>query len=129
MNVNWSGLATLAAVGLTWVGIFWLRRRQVNFTLVALAALAAGIPIGLLAGEDVATINPIGQIYIGVLLAIVAPLIFIAIVASVTSLGNLTKLRSIGLRSGFWLMLSNALGVVLALGLGLAFQPGFGLGN
>lgn len=129
MHFNWSDMATLAAVALTWVGIWWLNRRHVNFTLVALAALAAGIPIGLLAGEHVSGIRPIGEIYIGVLLAIVAPLIFVAIVASVTSLGNLTKLRSIGLRSGFWLLLSNALAVVLALGLALAFQPGLGLDN
>jgi hypothetical protein len=129
MHFNWPALGTLAAVALTWVGIWWLGRRHVNFTLIALAALAAGIPIGLLAGQHVTSIGPIGQIYIGVLLAIVAPLIFIAIVASVTSLGNLTKLRSIGLRSGFWLLLSNALAVVLALGLGLAFQPGLGLDN
>lgn len=129
MHLDWSGLATLAAVALTWVGIFFMRRHHVNFSVVALTALAVGIPIGLLAGDHVSTINPIGQIYISTLLATVAPLIFIAIVSSITSLGNLTKLRSIGLRSIFWLMLSNALGVALALGLALAFAPGVGVNN
>jgi uncharacterized protein len=129
MNPNWPSLATLAAVAVTWVGIFWLNRRRVNFSLVALLALALGVPIGLVAGDHVTSISPIGQIYIGVLLATVAPLVFIAIVASITSLGNLTKLRSIGLRSIFWLLLSNGLGVVLAMGLGLAFAPGVGLDN
>jgi Na+/H+-dicarboxylate symporter len=129
MHPNWPALATLAAVAVTWAGIHWLNRRRVNFSLVALLALALGVPIGLVAGEHVASISPIGQIYIGVLLAVVAPLIFIAIVASITSLGNLTKLRTIGLRSIFWLLLSNALGVVLALGLGLAFAPGLGVDN
>lgn len=129
MHLDWSGPATLAAVALTWVGIFFMRRHNVNFSIVALAALAVGIPIGLLAGDHVSTINPIGQIYISTLLATVAPLIFIAIVSSITSLGNLTKLRSIGLRSIFWLMLSNALGVALALGLALAFAPGVGVNN
>ena len=129
MNPNWPVLATLAAVALTWAAIYWLNRRRVNFSLVALLALAVGVPIGLIAGEHVTSINPIGRIYIGVLLATVAPLVFIAIVSSITALGNLTKLRSIGLRSIFWLLLSNALGVVLALGLGLAFAPGLGLDN
>ena len=124
MNLNWSALATLAAVVLSWVGIWWLRKRQLNFSFIALFALAVGVPIGLLAGKHVEAINPIGHIYINVLLATVAPLILVAIVSSITSLGSLAKLRSIGLRSIFWLMLSNALAVVLALGLGLAFQPG-----
>jgi len=54
-------------------------------------------------------------------------LIFIAIISAITSLGSLQKLRNIGLRSLFWLLLSNALAVVLALGLGLAAQPGKGV--
>jgi Na+/H+-dicarboxylate symporter len=127
MNVNWAALAPLAAVVVSWAGIWWLRKHQLNFSLIALFALAVGIPIGLLAGKHVEAINPIGHIYINVLLATVAPLILVAIVSSITSLGSLAKLRSIGLRSIFWLMLSNALAVVLALGLGLAFQPGHGL--
>src|SRR5262249_8314689 len=61
------------------------------------------------------------------LLATVAPLIFVAIISAITSLGTLAKLRSIGLRSVFWLMLSNAVAVVLALALGLLFQPGHGV--
>ncbi|HEX4345027.1 MAG TPA: dicarboxylate/amino acid:cation symporter [Solirubrobacteraceae bacterium] len=114
-------------MALSWAGIWQLRRRRLNFSLVALVALAVGIPIGLVAGRHVETINPIGQIYINVLLATVAPLILVAIVSSITSLGSLAKLRSIGLRSIFWLLLSNALGVVLALGLGIVFQPGHGV--
>jgi uncharacterized protein len=53
MNLNWPALATLAAVALSWAGIWWLRKRQVNFSIVALTALAIGIPIGLVAGEHV----------------------------------------------------------------------------
>jgi uncharacterized protein len=127
MHLNWSELAPLGAVAVSWIAIHWLRRRQLNFSLIALFALGVGVPIGLLAGRHTEAINPIGHIYINVLLATVAPLILVAIVSAITSLGSLEKLRSIGLRSVFWLMLSNALAVVLALGIGLAFQPGHGV--
>jgi Na+/H+-dicarboxylate symporter len=127
MHLDWSAVAALAAVAVSWVGIWSMRKRQVHFTFVALSALAVGVPIGLLAGTHVEAINPIGHIYINILLATVAPLILVAIVSSVLSLGSLTKLRSIGLRSIFWLMLSNALAVMLALGLGFVFQPGTGV--
>lgn len=129
MNFSWSGTATLAAVVVAWAAIWWLRKREVNFSLVALFALLVGIPIGLVAKEFVSAIDPIGQIYLHLLLATVAPLVFVAIVSSITSLGGLTQLRTIGFRSIFWLLLSNGLGVVLALGLGLAFQPGAGVHN
>src|SRR4051794_18331253 len=127
MNMNGPALATLAAVALSWGGIWWLRRRRLHFSLVALTALAVGVPIGLLAGEHVDAINPIGRIYINVLLATVGPLILVAIVSSMVSLGGLAKLRSIGMRSVFWLLASNAVAVVLALGLGFVFQPGRGV--
>jgi uncharacterized protein len=127
MNLNGPGLATLAAVLLSWAGIWWLRRRRLNFSLVAISALLVGIPIGLVAGNHVSAINPIGRIYINVLLATVGPLILVAIVSAITSLGSLAKLRSIGLRSAFWLLLSNAIAVVLALGLGFLFAPGLGV--
>jgi len=127
MHFDWAALATLAAVALSWVGIWTLRKRGVNFTFVALAALAVGVPIGWFAGKHVEAISPIGHIYINILLATVGPLILLAIVTSILSLGSLAKLRSIGLRSVFWLMLSNALAVVLALGLGLVFAPGSGI--
>src|SRR6185436_3903175 len=106
MNFDWASLATLAAVALSWAGIWWLRRRGLHFTFVALFALAVGIPIGVVAGSHVEAINPIGHIYINILLATVGPLVLVAIVSSILSLGGLAKLRSIGLRSVFWLLLS-----------------------
>lgn len=126
MNPTWSTLGPLAAVAVSWAAIWWLRKRQLNFSLVTLFALAIGIPIGLVAGQHVDAIAPIGRIYINVLLAVVGPLILVAIISSISSLGSLMKLRSIGLRSVFWLLLSNALGVAVAIGLALAFQPGRG---
>jgi uncharacterized protein len=127
MHINWSELVPLLAVAVAWIGVWYLRRKQLNFSLIAIYALAVGVPIGLLAGRHTKDINPIGHIYINVLLATVAPLVLVAIVSAITSLGSLEKLRTIGLRSVFWLLLSNALAVVLALGLALAFQPGHGL--
>ena len=125
--MNWADLATLGAVVAVGVGIFFLRSRRLNFSVVTLIALAAGIPIGLIARHNIEYIDPIGKIYINILLACVAPLVLVAIISAVTSLGSIEKLRSIGARSIVWLLVSNALAVLLALGLGLAAQPGAGV--
>jgi Na+/H+-dicarboxylate symporter len=127
MHLHSSSLATLAAVALSWVGIWWLRKRQVNFSVVGITAVLIGVGVGLAAGPHVDAINPIGRIYINVLLATVSPLILVAIVSSVTALGSIAQLRTIGLRSVFWLLLSNGLAVLLAMGLGFVFQPGSGV--
>ncbi|MBO9523732.1 MAG: dicarboxylate/amino acid:cation symporter [Nocardioidaceae bacterium] len=125
--MKWPELGVLALVVVAYAGIALLRRRRVNFSLLTLLALALGIPIGLVARTHVEYIEPIGRIYINVLLASVAPLVVVAIIASVVSLGSLEKLRSIGLRSVFWLLASNALAVLLALGVGLASGTGRGV--
>ncbi len=125
--MDWIGLGILGLVLAAFAGIFILRRRRVNFTVVTLLALVVGIPIGLLARGHGDYVEPLGKIYLNVLLASVAPLVFVSIISSLTSLGNLVKLRSVGLRSVFWLLLSNALAVVLALGIGLATGIGSGV--
>ncbi|QCX26879.1 dicarboxylate/amino acid:cation symporter [Nocardioides jishulii] len=125
--MEWQNLATLAVVAVVFLGIRLLRRRGVNFSLLTLLALVAGIPIGLVAGQHADWVEPIGRIYVNVLLASVAPLVVVAIVSSITALGDVAKLRTIGLRSVAWLLLSNAIGVALALGLGLAVGTGLGV--
>jgi Na+/H+-dicarboxylate symporter len=120
-------LAVLALVLAVFAGIYLARRRRVNFSVLTLIALTAGIPVGLVARGHAHYIEPIGRIYISVLLACVAPLIVVAIVSSVASLGSIARLRSVGLRSIGWLMLSNGIGVVLALGAALAVGIGRGL--
>jgi Na+/H+-dicarboxylate symporter len=127
MSWHWPSEFTLAALFVGWAVVWWLRKRNLNFSILAVVALAIGVPIGLVAGNDVQSINPIGEIYINILLATVVPLILVAIISSITSLGSLAKLRSIGLRSVFWLMLSNGIAVVIALALALIFAPGVGL--
>lgn len=125
--MQWLDLAVLAGVAATFVGLAYLQRRRVNFSWLTLSALGVGIPIGLLAQGHSEYIEPIGRIYINVLLACVAPLVVVSIIAAIASLGTIEKLRTVGLRSVGWLLLSNALGVIVALGLALAVGTGRGV--
>jgi Na+/H+-dicarboxylate symporter len=52
------------------------------------------------------------------------PLIITSILSSVTSLGSAGQLRGIGARSVLWLMVTNAIAIVIAIGLGLTFGVG-----
>lgn len=127
--MEWLKFAVLASVLVAFAGIFKLRKRRVNFSVITLLALLVGIPIGIIGRNHAELVEPFGKIYINILLASVAPLIVISIVASITSLSGVAQLRSIGVRSIGWLLTSNAFAVVLALGLGLATQIGVGVGE
>ncbi|MDR1088442.1 MAG: dicarboxylate/amino acid:cation symporter [Coriobacteriales bacterium] len=121
-----SASALLAVVAI-FLFIFLLRTKlKLGFTKTVLGAMIVGVGIGLLFSGHVEWIRPIGTIYISVLTAIVAPLIIVSILSSITSLGSLAKLRGIGTRSVFWLLVTTALSIVLALAFGLLFDLGRG---
>ena len=120
-----SALALLAVVAL-YVGIYFLRRRKTNFTITILAAMAAGILVGFAFQGHTDWIVSFGKIYVTVLGAIVIPLISVSILSSVTSLGSVQQLKGIGLKSVLWLLATNAIAIILAIGLGLAFGVGKG---
>jgi Na+/H+-dicarboxylate symporter len=118
-------LALLTTIGAIIV-LIGLRVKRVGFTTLVLIALVVGIGIGAIFRGNLAYVEFIGQAYIQVILAIVAPLIFISILSSVTSLGSTTELRGIGLSSAFWLLLTNAIAIVLTLAIALSFSLGRG---
>ncbi len=125
--MNWQDLTVLALVLASFVGLYLLRRKRLNFSLITLIALGVGIPIGLAGRGHADYIDPIGRIYISLLLACVAPLIIVSIVSSIASLGSVEKLRTIGIRSVGWLLFSNFLAVILALGVAISFGTGKGV--
>ncbi|CAM3484528.1 dicarboxylate/amino acid:cation symporter [Nocardioides dubius] len=117
--------ALLVVLGL-FAGIYVLSRLRLNFSALTMLALAAGVGVGVVFEGHLGSVEPIGRIYINLLLAIVAPLVIVSILSSITSLSSTAQLRTIGLRSVFWLLLLNALAVLLTLG--LALELGLGKG-
>lgn len=117
----------LATTLVAFTGLIVLRRRGAGFTSLVLIALAAGIGIGLGFRGNLDYVGFLGDLYVQVITAIVAPLIFISILSSVTSLGSIRTLRTIGLSSAFWLLLINAIAIVLTLAIALSVDLGRGV--
>jgi Na+/H+-dicarboxylate symporter len=119
--------SALVVVFVLFVIIFFLRVKvKLGFTKTILGAMIVGIGIGFLYSGHVGWIRPIGTIYISILTAVVAPLIIVSILSSVTSLGSTAQLRGIGVRSVVWLLISTTLAIILALALGLITNLGSG---
>jgi len=124
--MDWLNWAALVATTIVFSGFWVLAKRRVSFTARTLLALPVGIALGLVFRDHVSYVEPIGEIYINVLIAIVAPLIIVSLLSAATTLGNVQRLRTIGLSSAGWLLLTNLVAVVLALGLALQFRIGHG---
>lgn len=89
--------------------------------------LVLGIITGFIMKEDAAQFKFLGTIFINLIKMVVVPLIFLALVSGITSMGDGANFKRVGLK-GIGAYLSTALfAVVIGLVAGAVFKPGLGL--
>ncbi len=92
-----------------------------------IGALILGIAAGLIFGEAAASIKIIGDIFVAFIKMLVVPLIFFSLVSGVASIGDLSKLGSVGWRALLIFIVTGQMAVWLGLAIGTFAQPGAGL--
>ncbi|MFD6029187.1 dicarboxylate/amino acid:cation symporter [Cellulosimicrobium funkei] len=113
------------------------KRRFPSFSVQILLGLAVGVGLGALAlamgPQDAAgdvpnglttTLDTIGSSFVTLLKAVVPPLIFTAIVASIANLRTVTNAARLAGQTLLWFAITAAISVAVGIGLGLLFQPG-----
>ncbi|MFI2703976.1 dicarboxylate/amino acid:cation symporter [Cellulosimicrobium composti] len=70
------------------------------------------------------TLDTIGSSFVTLLKAVVPPLIFTAIVASIANLRTVTNAARLAGQTLLWFAITAAISVAVGIGLGLLFQPG-----
>jgi DAACS family dicarboxylate/amino acid:cation (Na+ or H+) symporter len=68
--------------------------------------------------------QPIGQLFLNLLLMIVVPLVFSSLVVGVAGIGDIRKLGRIGFKSFAYTIVISAISVVIGLGLANTIEPG-----
>lgn len=68
--------------------------------------------------------QPIGQLFLNLLLMIVIPLVFSSLVVGVAGIGDIRKLGRVGLKSFAYCLIISAISVVIGLGLANTIRPG-----
>lgn len=94
---------------------------------VAVNQIAKANGEGFVAGVDWTIKNitePIGQLFLNLLLMIVVPLVFSSLVVGVAGIGDVRKLGRVGLKSFAYCLIISAISVVIGLGLARTIQPG-----
>ncbi len=105
-----------------------LWRRYLDFPLIYKMAIAlvAGIVVGLVVGEPITVIAPLGEVFVRLLEMLVMPLIIVTLIAGVSAITP-AKLGSIGIKVFVLYLLTSAFAITVGLLLALAVSPGTGL--
>ncbi|MFK4823513.1 dicarboxylate/amino acid:cation symporter [Paenochrobactrum sp. BZR 588] len=110
-----------------------------NFGFQVIAAMIIGLILGFIArnmGPDAAgnanwlavTLQTIGTIFVQMLRALVPPLVFTAIIASIANLAALNNAAKLVWQTLLWFAITSFVSVLIGIALGLIIQPGIGSG-
>ena len=89
-----------------------------------LAALILGVIVGMIWGPGSESIVWIGDLFIRLIRMVVVPLVFVTLVAGVVSMGDPSKLGSLGVKTLAIYMLTTLVAICIGLFLAATLQPG-----
>lgn len=125
LSIDWIALFALAVVALLFVFIYYISKK-LNWTFVILLSLLLGAAVGIVFASEnnkyLVWVQLIGDVYVNVITALAAPVILVSIIASFISLKNKNAVKTIGVRSVVWLLISAAGAILLSLLGGLVFK-------
>ncbi|MFJ7291558.1 dicarboxylate/amino acid:cation symporter [Streptomyces collinus] len=106
---------------------------KVPFWAQILAGLVLGVFLGWIARDLdlswlVTTLEKVGDTFIGLLKLAVAPLVFFAILVSITNLRKVNNAARLASRTLLWFMITSLIAVSIGLIIGLVTNPGAGTG-
>ncbi|MFG2620433.1 dicarboxylate/amino acid:cation symporter [Streptomyces sp. NPDC048507] len=110
---------------------------KASFKFPFWAQIVAGLALGVLFGwlarsQDVSwlktTLEQVGDIFIQLLKLAVAPLVFFAILVSITNLRKVNNAARLATRTLLWFMITSLIAVAIGLAIGLLTDPGAGTG-
>ena len=97
---------------------------RIPFWQKVLAGFILGALVGVLLGETATVLKPLGDLFISAIKMLVAPLVFCAIVVSITSLGSQTNLKRLSLKTLGMFMLTGSVASVIGLAVGSLIDMG-----
>lgn len=89
---------------------------------------AAGIIAGIVFGEKISFIAPIGTIFVTLLKMLIVPLVFSSLVVGTASIGDPRSLGRVGVKTIGLYLGTTAIAIAIGLVLGNVIQPGVGMG-
>ena len=92
-----------------------------------LGAMLLGVVLGAFWGEGVVAIAWIGELFIRLIRMVVVPLVFVTLVSGLISMGDPSKLGSLGIRTLALYLVTTLIAISIGLCLAAIMQPGAGV--
>ncbi len=95
-----------------------------NLGVWIVLAMVVGVIVGIAMGPEALMFKPLGDLFIQLIKMLVVPLVAVSIIGGAAALG---ETRSAGLVGGLsigYMLLTTAIAIILAITLGVVFQPG-----
>ena len=95
-----------------------------NLGVWIVVAMVVGVVVGIAMGPEASMFKPLGDLFIQLIKMLVVPLVAVSIIGGAAALG---ETRSAGLVGGLsigYMLLTTAIAIILAMTLGVVFQPG-----
>lgn len=127
MSLDIKSLLALIIALIFIIILTFLSKKNVDLGYRNIIATLLGIILGNIFPGKMSYVSPIGRIYVNFITAIVVPLLFTSVICSIFSLNNTTKLKKIGGKSVFWLILNTIIASILGLIFSIATNLGKGL--
>jgi Na+/H+-dicarboxylate symporter len=102
----------------------WWKKQKLYIKILIGATL--GITVGIIGGESATLLSPIGEIFIRLLQTVIVPLVFFSLVAGITQLESMEKLRTVGLKTVSFYGITAFFATLIGVGMALLLSPGKG---
>lgn len=103
-----------------------MKKKKLSLAAKTFIGFGLGIVIGLIFKEKATLIKPLGTIFLNMIKMIVVPMVFFSITAGVASLGDLRKLRNIGVKAVGLYAVTSAISVLIGFFMANLVNPGKG---
>ena len=103
------------------------RYRKLSLGVKILIYLASGILLGIVFGEKATVVQPLGDLFIRLLLMAAIPLVFFNLLAGLTSLENIRALGRVGSRIAIYYVFTTVMALTLGLSMMHLLKPGVGM--
>ncbi len=103
------------------------RYRKLSLGVKILIYLAVGIILGIVFGEKATVVQPLGDLFIRLLLMAAIPLVFFNLLAGLTSLEDIRALGRVGSRIAIYYVFTTVMALTLGLSMMHLLKPGVGM--
>jgi len=102
--------------------------KKINLLTQILIAFIIAIILGVVFGQSIAVIKPLGTLFLRLIKFIIVPLVLSSLVVGVASIGDIKKLGRMGGKTVAYYLITTAFAVTIGLVIANLLTPGEGLG-